>query len=116
MLELDVESSVVLDDSLEVAESAGMLEELEDEDAPWPVEDAPWSASMLDELVPFDVWYACSSSRVSWPSRLPSMSWKLTASVGAAAWISACESLPSSSTSASDQWLVDSSAVSLALE
>ena len=65
MLELDVESSVVLEESVEVAESSAVLDELDDEDLPWPDDAAPWSASMLDELAPFDVWYACSSSRVS---------------------------------------------------
>jgi hypothetical protein len=97
----------VLEESVE--ESSLIPDELDDEEA------APWSASMLEELgPPFEVWYACSSSRVSLPSLLVSMVSKLTASDGAAASISIRVSVPSSSVSASDQWRVDSKAVSLA--
>ena len=41
MLELDVESSVVLEESVEVAESSAVLDELDDEDLPWPDDAAP---------------------------------------------------------------------------
>jgi hypothetical protein len=43
------------------------------------------------------------------------MSWNLDESEGAATWISASDSMPSLSTSADDQWLVDSTDASLLL-
>ena len=43
------------------------------------------------------------------------MSWNLADSEGAATWISASESVPSLSTSAADQWLVDRTEESLLL-
>jgi hypothetical protein len=84
---------------------------------PQRLEEVPWSASMLElELLlrPLpDACHAFISSRETFPSWFTSMSWKSTATLGAATCISASESLPSLSVSAWVQCEVEISAVSL---
>lgn len=113
-VEVLVVSSVVpvLDGMLLDDEDGVLLDEDEDDEV------FDWSASMpeLDELIEpgCDVWYARSSSRVSLPSRLVSMSWNFVVSDGAATCSSASDSVPSLSTSALAQ-LLDSIAGSVLL-
>jgi hypothetical protein len=109
---------------LVVSELGGGVLLLDDEDGVLLDDDeddevCDWSASMpeLDGLIEpgCDVWYARSSSRVSLPSRLVSMSWNFDVSDGAATCSSASDSVPSLSTSAFAQLLVESVAASLPL-
>ena len=98
------EVALELDCELEVVESVAE----EDEEL------VPWSASML--LPGWAASYAFSSSRDSLPLLSESIVVKLADSVGAAAWISLCDRLPSPSTSACVQWCVELSALSLEFE
>ena len=111
---LDAESSLIDEVSPEVAleldSELEVVESVDEEDD----ELVPWSASML--LPGCAASYAFSSSRESLPLLSESIVVKLEASVGAAAWISSCDSSPSPLTSARVQWCVELSALSLAFE